>query len=240
MMASFTGEDEVMNAQPPPETLFNVDEEPDVDPEDILGASGLNMEADDMLMESETSLYGPSSGFIGDLDDDERSQEKQFAETAESLLEDDPFEMADVPVDMAFSDSTLLKDLKQQCKPATRSAPIDLGNYEVEDLGFDALGPGQRALGSKNRFSAPTVRSRAGNKIEDERKLPFRLRLRDVNATWHLHDGYDWQETRDGLTAAVERAEQRAEERIASRRRSHTDFDDDEDVLLLEYGLMAS
>lgn len=231
MMSSFTGEDEVVNAQPPPETLFDVDEEPGLDPNELLAASGLGENADELLAESEASFYGPTSGMIGELDEDDAPSEKTYPETAESLLEDDPFEMADVPEDMAFSDATLLKDLRQQSQPAKNNTSVDLGNYEIEDLGFDALGPGQQALGSKHRFSAPTVRARTNKQADIEKKMPFRLRLRDVNATWHLHDGYDWQETRDGLTEAVEKAEQRAEERIANRRRSHTDFDDDEDVI---------
>jgi autophagy-related protein 2 len=177
-----------------------------------------------------SSLYGPISGMIGDLDDDQQHVEQGYGETVESLLDDDPFEMTTSPDDMPFSDTALLRDLKQQALPVKNTEPVDLGNYEIEDLGFDALGVDEQALGSHHRFNAPTSRRTRSARVASTEKLPFKLKLRDVNATWHMHDGYDWQKTRDGITAAVEDVEQRAEERLA-RRRARVEPDEEESTI---------
>ncbi|EMC98576.1 hypothetical protein BAUCODRAFT_84209 [Baudoinia panamericana UAMH 10762] len=61
-------------------------------------------------------------------------------------------------------------------------------------------------------------------------KLPFRIRLRDTHIIWNIHDGYDWQRTREGITQAVEQVEARAEERMA-RRRHAQEPEDEESVI---------
>lgn len=220
MISSFSG-DAYAKPERPMETLFDVDEEPDsADPDDLILDEDMG-----------SSLYGPISGMIGDLEDDPQHTGQGYGETVESLLDDDPFEMTTSPDDMPFSDTALLRDLRQQALPVKTSEPIDLGNYEVEDLGFDALGVDEQALGSRHRFNAPTSRRTMGSKASSSAKLPFKLRLRDVNATWHMHDGYDWQKTRDGITAAVEDVEQRAEERLARRRQTRVEPDDEESTI---------
>ncbi|KAF2767004.1 hypothetical protein EJ03DRAFT_316599 [Teratosphaeria nubilosa] len=64
-----------------------------------------------------------------------------------------------------------------------------------------------------------------------QQKLPFCLRLRDANILWHLHDGYDWRKTRDGITHGFEVMEQRHEERMARRRVSAEAREDKEDII---------
>jgi autophagy-related protein 2 len=221
MISSFSG-DAYAKPERPIETLFDADEEPDRVEED----------PDDLLLDDEmgSSLYGPISGMIGDLDDDQQHVEQGYEETVESLLDDDPFEMTTSPDDMPFSDTALLRDLKQQALPVKNTEPVDLGNYEIEDLGFDALGVDEQALGSHHRFNAPTSRRTRSARVASTEKLPFKLKLRDVNATWHMHDGYDWQKTRNGITAAVEDVEQRAEERLA-RRRARVEPDEEESTI---------
>jgi autophagy-related protein 2 len=222
MISSFSG-DAYAKPERPMETLFDVDEEPNIaegDPDDLI----LD---DDMT----SSLYGPISGMIGDLDDDQYHPDQGYGETVESLLDDDPFEMTTSPDDMPFSDTALMRDLRQQALSVKSSEPVDLGNYEIEDLGFDALGVDEQALGSRHRFNAPTSRRTRDGKALSSAKLPFKLRLRNVNATWHMHDGYDWQKTRDGITAAVEDVEQRAEERLARRRQARVEPDDEESTI---------
>lgn len=232
MLSSFTG-DAVAEPEQLPETLFDASEmqhsgsfptmSTDVDKED----------ADDLLAESEmtSSLYGPVSGIIGDPDADDVESSRDFGETAESLLEEDPFEMPDSPNDMAFSDSTLLKDIRQQARPALSNESVFLRHFEIEDLGFDALGPEIQALGTQHRFNAPVSRQRAFGRHGQGSPLPFSLRLRDVHVIWNIYDGYDWQKTRDGFTAAVERVELRAEERLARRRQSRPEPEDEESVI---------
>jgi autophagy-related protein 2 len=226
MISSFSG-DAYAKPERPMETLFDVDEEP------LITESDFGDGPDDLLMDADmsSSLYGPIGGMIGDLDDSPVRVDQDYGETVESLLEDDPFEMTISPNDMPFSDTALMRDLRQQALPAKSAEPVDLGNYEIEDLGFDALGVDEQVLGTRYRFSAPTSRRSLGNKNTSGAKLPFKLRLRDVHATWHMHDGYDWQKTRDGITAAVEHVEQRAEERLARRRQARPEPEDEESTI---------
>ncbi|KAK0250817.1 autophagy- protein 2 [Friedmanniomyces endolithicus] len=232
MMASFTGEP-VLKPSAPPETLFDVEEESDEDPGMLLNASTLGGRADDLLLESEMteSLYGPISGVLGGVDkpDEDELDDNEFPETVESLLEDDPFEMPLSPTELGLSDSALTRDLARQCRTASKEQAVDLGLYEIEDLGLDALGAG--VLGTRHRFNAPTSKGRRLPQESSKDKLPFRLRLRDTHLIWNLYDGYDWQRTRDGITHGVEQVEARAEERKARRRRSHHVEDDEESVI---------
>ncbi|KAK3117068.1 autophagy- protein 2 [Teratosphaeriaceae sp. CCFEE 6253] len=236
MMASFTGEP-IAERVVSPETLFDVNDEAYDDADMLLDDSAFGGNADGLLLESEmtSSLYGPVSGMLTGLDrpdDDDDAQTEDFSETVKSLLDDDPFEMPLFPTDIDLSDSALLRQLKKQCKPAVSEQQVDLGLYEIEDLGMDALNAASgQPLGSAHRFSTPTSKARklpAKNATHD---LPFRLRLRDTHVIWNVYDGYDWQYTRDGITHVVEQVEARAEERKACRRRSHTAEDEDEPVI---------
>ncbi|KXT12390.1 hypothetical protein AC579_1710 [Pseudocercospora musae] len=233
MMASFTG-DPFVQPEEQPETLFDMDDGNGNELESRLGISMLDdEETNELLAESEmgASLYGPVSGVFGMDDDPDRvSSAGDYPETAESLLEEDPFEMPTSPDDMRLGDAALMRELKKQCKPAAVAEPVDLGLHEIDDLGFDALGSGQQALGDQYRFSAPYIggRRRRGRATKD---VPFRLRLRDFHVIWHIYDGYDWQRTRDGIVEAVEQVEMRAEERRAKHRQSLQDREDGESVI---------
>lgn len=233
MMASFTGEPEV-KAEALPETLFDVEAESFDDPDTLLDASAFERDTDALLLQSEmtTSLYGPVSGIFGGLDQpDDDASAGDFGETVESLLDDDPFEMPIPTTDLGLGDSALMRDLNKQCKLAVDEKPVDLGSYEIEDLGFDALGAGQQALGSRNRRNTPAVHGQKLRSANRQELLPFRLHLRDIHVIWNIHDGYDWQRTRDGITQAVEQVEARAEERKARRRQSLQDHTEEEPVI---------
>lgn len=234
MMASFSGEP-ILQPEEKTETLFDVEHDPDdIDDGGLLGVSTFD-DPDELLAESEmnSSLYGPVSGLLGmEMDaDEEGNSVGDYPETAESLLEEDPFEMTLSPEDAYLGDAALLRDLNRQSKPAVRSTPVDLGLYEIEDLGYDALGSGQQALGGQHRFNAPFLGKRGRGINQVAQDIPFRLRLRDMNLIWHLYDGYDWQRTQNGIVDAVEQLEQRAEERKARRQHSRQDPEDDESII---------
>lgn len=233
MMASFSGEPQVKQERPP-ETLFDAEEDPQDEEDALLDMPGFDEDDDGLLAESEmeASLYGPVSGMLEGVDKPEDEDDPNaFPETAESLLEDDPFEMPDTPADGRMSDAALVRELGKQCKPSISDQPVDLGLYEVEDLGFDALGRGaQQPLGSQHRFNTPAARTRtmqAGQTVE----LPFKLRVRDLHIIWNIYDGYDWQRTREGITEAVEQVEQKAEERKAKRRQSYNEREEEDSVI---------
>ncbi|GIZ42519.1 hypothetical protein CKM354_000578400 [Cercospora kikuchii] len=232
MMASFSGAP-FIQAEEKPETLFDVEHDlEDFNEELGLGISTFD-DPDDLLAESEmtASLYGPVSGLLDiGSDPDAESNVGDDPETAESLLEEDPFEMTISPEDGQLGDAALMRDLNRP------SAAIDSGkanpdSYEIVDLGFDALGSGQQALGDQHRFNPPFVGKHGQSKDKPHQDATVKLRLRDFHLIWHLHDGFDWQRTRDGIVDAVEQVEQRAEERKARRRRSRQDPEDDESVI---------
>ncbi|KAK5692749.1 autophagy-related protein 2, partial [Elasticomyces elasticus] len=233
MMASFTGEP-VIKASAPAETLFDVEEEPDRDAGTSSNASLLDARVDDLLLDSEMSesLYGPVGSMFGGAGVPDEDDVDEFSETVESLLEDDPFEMTDPATETGLGDATLEREIAKQYRPVATLQSVDLGLYEIEDLGLDALGvAGSEALGSRHRFNAPTSKGRKLSRHAAHDKLPFRLRLRDTHLIWNLYDGYDWQNTRDGITQVVEQVEARAEERKARRRRSHQVEDEEEPVI---------
>lgn len=60
--------------------------------------------------------------------------------------------------------------------------------------------------------------------------FPLRIRIRDVHAIFNMHDGYDWQRTRDTISHAVRKLESKAAER-RNRRVSFDIEDDDESVV---------
>ena len=55
--------------------------------------------------------------------------------------------------------------------------------------------------------------------------FPLRVRVRDVHVIFNLHDGYDWQRTRDTISQAV----RKVESRVAERRNRRVSFDMEED-----------
>ena len=233
MMASFTG-----NAYAKPEkaseTLFDLEEEREDNPDMMLDMPTFGEDDDGLFAESEmtSSLYGPISGVLGGVDKPEDDDgDDDYPETAESLLEDDPFEMPTSPTDAPLSDSSLITELNSQAKSPISDEPANLGLYEIDDLGFDALGGSQRALGTQHRFNTPASGRRKVPTTSKQIRLPFKLRLRDLHVIWNIYDGYDWQRTRDGITEAVEQVETRAEERKARRRQSHNEREDDESVI---------
>ncbi|RMY66346.1 hypothetical protein D0864_11861, partial [Hortaea werneckii] len=236
MMASFTGEPET-KPQEQPETLFDVDEPLSQDNSGaLLDAPFVDDEADDLLMESEMtqSLYGPVSGILGEPQEHSEEEDANLigiGGTVESLLEEDPFEMPSSPDETGMGDAALMRDLQRQCAAPDSDEPIDIGLYEIEDLGFDALGTGQQPLGSRNRFNTPASRGRVVRR-DVKQNLPFRLILHDIHLIWNLHDGYDWQSTREGIIFAVEQVEARAEERKTRRRQSLQDHDDEEESII--------
>lgn len=69
------------------------------------------------------------------------------------------------------------------------------------------------------------------------RKCPVRVKVRDAHVIWNLHDGYDWEKTRDVISKAVYDVQSKAEERRSSRRAG---LDEEENQPVIEDFLFNS
>jgi autophagy-related protein 2 len=211
MMASFTGEP-VSESIAMPETLFDVDDDINTHSDIMFDVAELDVESQHLFEESEmsSSLYGP----IGDSFD-EQYEEHDLADNASvahddldtvaSLLEDDPFEMPDIPEDV-MGDAHLLRELDKQRLACEDDKPVSLLPEKA------------------------AIKSLGGTSIQDS-KNPLKLRIRDTHLIWQLYDGYDWQRTRNDIEHTVEQVELKAAERKARRRESRNDVEDDESVI---------
>lgn len=218
MVASFTG-NAYAKPESPPSTLFDADNDLPPSPED------------DLLVESEMteSLYGPLEGFPNDLEADEFHDEDPPGDIAESLLEDDPFEMPTSPTLQRLSDDALLKDLNKQC--SSMGVPVELKPFYIPSGQLDKFYGTAGVLGAPYRFNTPAVAFPSSGLQQKLDNLPLKLQVRDVHVIWNLYDGYDWQRTRTAISDAVQEVENKAEERRARRRRSGAEEEEDESVI---------
>ncbi|KAF8254138.1 hypothetical protein K440DRAFT_157128 [Wilcoxina mikolae CBS 423.85] len=69
--------------------------------------------------------------------------------------------------------------------------------------------------------------------MENAEYFPLRIRVREVHVIFNLHDGYDWQRTRDTISQAVRRIESKAAER--RNRRVSFDIEDDEESVVDDF-----
>lgn len=232
MMASFVGK-EVVETDQSPQTLFDAEQGSDSSNECMTNVPMIIEDEDALLAESEltSSLYGPISGILESRGDADEDEDDAYADTAESLLEDDPFEMPDSSTQAEMTDAQLMRELNKQCRPALGHKPVDLDLYEVEDLGFDALSSNEQPLGRQNRFSTSGIRGRTLSSTVPREAIPIRLKLRDAHIIWNIYDGYDWPSTRDRIIEAVEQVEIKAEERQARRRQPLGARSNDEPVI---------
>ena len=91
MVASFSG-DAFAKPEPPPVTLFDVEEEPEEEPDMMLDVPTLHEDHDGLLAESEmtSSLYGPIGSLMDGGDEMDEDDDPDFApDTAESFLEEE-------------------------------------------------------------------------------------------------------------------------------------------------------
>ncbi|TVY34898.1 Autophagy-related protein [Lachnellula subtilissima] len=109
---------------------------------------------------------------------------------------------------------------------------------EVGELDFheNHFGTGSVLQGTAHRWNS-TKNTYDRSNASKVRKSPLKVCVRDVHIIWNLFDGYDWQNTRDTITKAVQDVESQAIERRARNdRRSTFDQDiDDEDTVIGDF-----
>ncbi|KAF7922518.1 uncharacterized protein EAE98_008044 [Botrytis deweyae] len=107
---------------------------------------------------------------------------------------------------------------------------------EIDDIALsfheDHFGTGTSLEQSAHRWNSAKNTYDTSN-YSKVKKSPLRVRVRDVHIIWNLFDGYDWQDTRDTISKAVQDIESKAIEKRARNERRSTweqDIDDDEDT----------
>lgn len=106
---------------------------------------------------------------------------------------------------------------------------------ENDELEFqeDHFGTGSILEGTAHQWnSAKNTYDRSN--VFKVRKSPLKVCIRDVHIIWNLFDGYDWQQTRDTISKAVQDVESKAIEKRARNERRPTfdqDIDDEETVI---------
>jgi autophagy-related protein 2 len=201
MVNSFSG-DAFIKPGPAPSALFDAETDLPL------------LEEESLMVDSDTAsgMYEAMNEGMGFEDGDFYSG-GNLDDTAESLLEQDPFEMTSSP---QFGDDALLRSLRKELGSADIATSAVIRPYYQDDRKLDKIYGGSRALGEAH---------------EQQKRFPVQVRVREVNIIWNLYDGYDWRRTREAITQAVEEVEMKLEERKSSRRRSNTFEDDAETVI---------
>ncbi|KAI4752078.1 hypothetical protein E4T52_15590 [Aureobasidium sp. EXF-3400] len=201
MVNSFSG-DAFVKPGPAPSALFDAETDLPL------------FEEESLMVDPDTAsdLYEAMHEGMG-LEDEDFYSGGNLNDTAESLLEQDPFEMTSSP---QFGDDALVRSLRKELGSSTVATPAVIRPYYQDDRKLDKIYGGSRALGEAH---------------EQQKRFPVQVRVREVNIIWNLYDGYDWRRTREAITQAVEEVEMKLEERKSSRRRSNTFEDDAETVI---------
>ena len=176
----------------------------------------------------------------GDLMDDEVPQNLEFVSSfynpdrnaiydgiADSMLDDDLESLAIPSKVREIGDKNLLESFQDQAQVAPGDAPLD---FQEDHFGTSS--------------SVETNPHKAGNKPNLHKmsrgsqvpRFPLRVQVRDVHVIWNLFDGYDWQNTRDAISQAVEDVKSRANDRLAQKdRRKSFDLEEDEESVIGDF-----
>ncbi|KAG8624629.1 hypothetical protein KVT40_007696 [Elsinoe batatas] len=218
MVSSFTG-DAFEPPAGPPSTLFDMDTtEPAADDEDDLFDADMS-----------ESFYGGLDA-LEDPGDDLLIQGDVRGDTAESLLEEDPFEIPDNPNTAKLNNRDLTRALNEQLTSNIEGGPVEFKPFLLTDEQLDRLPGESTALGAPYRWNTPRSARPTLVDTQGRKPLPFKLMVREVHLIWNLYDGYDWQGTRQAISQAVEEVEHRAEER-RMRRKTMAEPEDEESII---------
>jgi autophagy-related protein 2 len=141
-------------------------------------------------------------------------------ELGDSMLgEDDLGVLAPAPVTRQRGERNILESFQEQYEVAEDENEFDFDEGYFKDSGSEDKGKARKWDSNKNQYH-----------LTNEFKIPnapLKVRVRDMNIIWNLFDGYDWSNTRDAISQAVDDVEARAEE----RRRKAQEEDDDDDFV---------
>ena len=175
-----------------------------------------------------------------------KSSTSNFHESAidsDSDLEEDLDDMRDivgmmneseVEANNPFASSTLSSGPEKTEVPISEdsnSLDMDKSQIITGAIRPAKLKPREQGMGCKwnsnnNRYVGVTK--------SEMLRSPFKFKIKDMTVIWNLHDGYDWQGTRDTISNAVGEVEAKAEQK-RSRAKVSRDTSDDEESVIGDY-----
>ena len=173
----------------------------------------------------------------GDMVDDEVPQNLEFVSSfynpdpksayegiANSMLEDDIESLPSSSIIREIGSRNRLESFEEQTQITPENDPLE---FRDDHFGESSVRGGT----AQSRNTEP--KTYALSKGFDLRDSPLRVRVRDVHFIWNLYDGYDWQNTRDTISKAIEDVQSKATERWArnDKRKSADPEDEEESVI---------
>ena len=161
-------------------------------------------------------------GAIDDLEDAHSCGEEEQQEDEEENLYG-PENLFDSIARSEAPDSEIAQAPAPDGAPSGEQSEIISGALQPTTLPPRIEGIASRWNSTTNRY-VPVTKSELN-------QTPLRINVKDLHIIWNLHDGYDWQKTRDTLSKAVDEVEAKAEERRNRRRLSRDEEEDEESVI---------
>ena len=176
----------------------------------------------------------------GDMVEDEVPQNLEFVSSfynpdpnaayddiADSVLEDDLESLANPSLVREIGDKNLLESFQDQAQVAPGNQTLE---FQEDHFGVSSL-LGNTAHGRSDKRTTPRT-----SDIDDSPASPLRIRVRDVHVIWNLFDGYDWQHTRDAISEAVEKVQNKASERLAKKdKRKAVEYEEGEESVIGDF-----
>jgi len=182
---------------------------------------------DDFGMGEASEAFGAEGP--DDLDFDSHFYQQEGDEDYnEAILEDEGGLSASAQLSSRDTHDGVLLDSFVEPEPEE-----EVGELDFQDNHF---GTGSVLEGTAHRWNS-TKNTYDHSNASKVRKSPLKACVRDMHIIWNLFDGYDWQNTRDTITKAVQDVESRAiEKKARNDRRSTFDHDiDDEDEFIGDF-----
>ena len=176
----------------------------------------------------------------GDMVDDEVPQNLEFVSSfynpnlesvyegvADSMVEDDVESLPTSSTVQEIGTKNHLESFEEQTQIAPDNPPL-----EFQDDHFGTSSAMGGAAHGRNTHQKRYVLS----KDIRVRGSPLRVRVRDVHFIWNLYDGYDWQNTRDTISQAIEDVQNKATERLAHNdKRKSADLDEEDESVIGDF-----
>ncbi|KAK9468100.1 hypothetical protein V1512DRAFT_128004 [Lipomyces arxii] len=146
-----------------------------------------------------------------------KSNSSSFPETSvlsDSLLELEDQNLLDLPLAKesemlvssdGYADDSFMDDARQQ---------VDNVVQKIQIL--------------ENHFGAKSLIQASGSRIKAKY---MSINVRDVHVLWNLHDGYDWPHTRETISSAVSKVQNKALEALRTRMQGGHDDKDNESII---------